>query len=194
MFALEINPQKDGADGERENPGRSRRKTIKRRGLFLFFYLVIMGFGNIWTPRERCVSPAQRLLSFGSIQRDTGDWFSPLFFFFFLSCLPSPPDAVVSLPCVVCHLLLFCFILSLVLSLYLCERSLVSIVRVCVCVCMERRLSCVNLPTCSLSLVFLVVQRRFDLVVVSCVTRYASDVGILPTYNEANLNFVLLCL
>ena len=47
MFALEINPQKDGADGERENPGRSRRKTIKRRGLFLFFYLVIMGFGNI---------------------------------------------------------------------------------------------------------------------------------------------------
>ena len=135
MFALEINPQKDGADGERENPGRSRRKTIKRRGLFLFFfYLVIMGFGNIWTPRERCVSPAQRLLSFGSIQRDTGDWFSPLFFFLFsflfafsTRCRSLPP--LCSLPPTT---LLFHSVLS---TFPLFVWTLASVYRACLCVC-----------------------------------------------------------
>ena len=155
MFALEINPQKDGADGERENPGRSRRKTIKRRGLFLFFLSRHHGFRQHLNPKRTMrQSRATVVVLWFYSARHWGLILSSLFFFFFLSCLPSPPDAVVSLPCVVCHLLLFCFILSLVLSLYLCERSLVSIVRVCVCVCMERRLSCVNLPTCSLSLVF----------------------------------------
>ena len=134
MFALEINPQKDGADGERENPGRSRRKTIKRRGLFLFFLSRHHGFRQHLNPKRTMrQSRATVVVLWFYSARHWGLILSSLFFLFsFLfafstRCRSLPP--LCSLPPTT---LLFHSVLS---TFPLFVWTLASVYRACLCVC-----------------------------------------------------------